>query len=542
MLLDDSLLEPRAMYGGKPLRIGADQGAVKDKAFSNQVSKIRYTRGMKKQENKQHDPLCNKMLLALLAPLLVGSVAAATAARSNFNSGSASWQGQIIYQVMPDRFYDGDSSNNLGVDKKNLRAWHGGDLVGLTQKLEYIQKLGATVVWLTPIYQQSSQNFFDTAGYHGYWPYDFRAVDPHFGTLEGFKTLLETAHQKGIKVMLDQVVNHYGYGTPQEQAKPKWFHDPSSCAKLGNPEVFCPLAGLPDLAQENLEVRAFLFENNAFWTHLGVDAFRYDAVKHVPLEFMRDLTAQNTADGVYTLGENFTQDPDAIAPFQKAGLRSMFDFPMQDALSKAVMGGGSLEGVRNVLKKDGVYGDPLELAIFLDNHDLPRFASKTVLIPAAQVPDRIAFGLRALLTLRGIPVIYQGTEIGMKGGADPDNRQDMRFEQVWTPAEKALFEVTQKAIAVRQSNEALSRGDLQLLAVPNDYTDQLLLFRRSSGDQKVVVAWNTSKARTTYSIRSSLVMQPSEDIFGQNAKMTTKGGFLHLSLPPKSATVFVMKP
>jgi glycosidase len=492
--------------------------------------------------NKPKNTLCNKMLLALLAPIVWGSVAAATAAVSNSSSGSASWQGQIIYQVMPDRFFDGDPSNNVGVNRGNLRAWHGGDLAGLTQKLEYIQKLGATAVWLTPIYQQTSQNFFDTAGYHGYWPYDFKAVDPHFGTLEGFKTLLETAHQKGIKVMLDQVVNHYGYGTPQEQAKPKWFHAPSSCAQLGNPEVFCPLSGLPDLAQENLEVRDFLFENNAFWTRLGVDAFRYDAVKHVPLEFMRDLTAQNKVDGVYTLGENFTQDPDAIAPFQKAGLRSMFDFPMQDALSKAVMGGGSLEGVRNVLKKDKVYGDPLELAIFLDNHDLPRFANKTVLIPAAQVPERLAFGLRALLTLRGIPVIYQGTEIGMKGGADPDNRQDMRFEEIWTPAEKTLFGVTQKAIAVRQSNVALTRGDLKLIDVPSDFADQLLLFGRSSGNQNVLVAWNTSKARITYSIRSSLVLQESSDLFGQNAKMTTKGGFLHLSLPPKSATVFVMKP
>lgn len=463
-----------------------------------------------------------------------------------------SWQGEVIYQVMPDRFFDGDSTNNAGVDKAGPRDWHGGDLKGLTSKLEYIKNLGATVVWLTPIYQQPTSKQGGTAGYHGYWPWDFRTVDPHFGTLEDFKTLTAQAHKLGLKVMLDQVVNHFGYGAPTVSSVPDWFHKDGSCAKLGDNEIFCPLSGLPDLAQENPEVSKFLLENNAFWTAQGVDGFRFDAVKHVPLEFMRGLAAQNIKDNIYTLGEVFETSLSStakIASFQKAGLNSMFDFPLQNALNNAIMSERSFDAVRVVLEKDEEYQNPLELAIFLDNHDVARFASKSPLLGEDEVNARVIYGVRALLTLRGIPTLWQGTEIAQRGGTDPDNRRDMRFENAWTPAEKAVFEGIQAALKVHKASSALSKGTQAVLPVPEFQADDLMLFTRTSSDQKVLVAWNNAPGRKTYSLKltklppefATLKLEGVKELFGQDAKVSLKGGYLHMTLPARAATAFDLK-
>lgn len=472
-----------------------------------------------------------------------------TLALSSALSAPLSWQGEVIYQVMPDRFFDGNSANNAGVNKAGARDWHGGDLKGLTQKLEYIKNLGATVVWLTPIYVQPASKQFNTAGYHGYWPWEFQNVDPHYGTLEEFNTFVDKAHTLGLKVMLDQVVNHFGYGAPTVSSKPDWFHKDGSCSRLGNNEIFCPLSGLPDLAQENPQVKAFLFENNAFWTAQGVDGFRYDAVKHVPLEFMGELAAQNVKDGVFTLGEVFETSLSStakIASFQKAGLTSMFDFPLQSALNNAIMGERSFDAVRIVLEKDEEYANPAELAIFLDNHDVPRFASRSPLLGEEEVNARAIYGVRALLTLRGIPTLWQGTEIAQRGGVDPDNRRSMRFEDVWTPAEKTVFEATQKALSVYKASSALKGGVQQMLPVPEFQTDDLMLFTRTSSEQTVLVAWNNAATRKTYSLKLSklpkefatLKLEGAKDLFGQDAKVSVQGGYFHVTLPARAATAF----
>lgn len=222
----------------------------------------------------------------ILPALLLASAASAQAAPT---STGPSFEGQIIYQVMPDRFFDGDPSNNAGVDRANLRAWHGGDLAGLTQKLPYIQKLGATAIWMTPIYRQQTAKSFDTAAYHGYWPADFRQVDPHFGSMATFDTFMKAAKGAGMKVVLDQVINHYGYEAPAVKANPGWFNGKAQCDATKNKDVDCPLAGPPDLRQSVPAVRQQLFGNGDFWRARGVDGFRYDAIKHVERPFLLDL-------------------------------------------------------------------------------------------------------------------------------------------------------------------------------------------------------------------------------------------------------------
>lgn len=473
----------------------------------------------------------SRRLLALVGALSLSGLAQTTAAQSG-----PSWAGQVVYQVMPDRFYDGDATNDAGVDRQNPGAWHGGDLKGLTDKLPYIRELGATALWLTPIYQQVPP-VNGTAGYHGYWPEDFRVVDPHFGTLADFTALVKTAHEGGLKVMLDQVINHYGYGASAVSAHPDWFHSQADCQKAANKDQDCPLAGLPDLNQKNPEVVKLLNGNSDFWRNTGVDAFRYDAIKNVDQDFLAALAQKNRAEGLWTLGEYYGADAGTIAQYQKMGLSSVFDFALQAALQSAVMGGQGLDRIAVVLARDGEIPDPNNVAIFLDNHDLPRFAQGSLFEDEGRA--RTVYGLRALMTLRGVPVLWQGTEIAMRGGPDPDNRRDMRFPNVWTADEKAVFEAAKQAIGVRKSNPALSVGTTQLQGVPDSLSSNLLVFIRDGGGERVLVAFHNGDKRSTYSLKSSMAAMPLvKDLFLQKAGASVSGGYLHLSLPPRTAVAF----
>ncbi|PYE54901.1 alpha-amylase family glycosyl hydrolase [Deinococcus yavapaiensis] len=470
-------------------------------------------------------------LAFLLAGLLAGSALA--------QSSAPSWKGQIIYQVMPDRFYAaGTPLTTQNVDKSDLKSWHGGNLKGLTEKLPYIRDFGATAVWLTPIYKQVSGRDQGATGYHGYWPENFRDVDPHFGTLADFDTFVKAAKGAGMKVLLDQVVNHYGFGAFATLERPKWFNNPSTCAQKGNNDVYCPIFALPDLDQDNREVRDFLFANADFWRARGVDGFRYDAIKHVPQSFLKDLLARDRAANTYTLGEWYDADASTIDSLQRLGFSSAFDFSMSSAMRSAIMSGSSLSAVRAVLERQGEISRPDEVALFLDNHDVARFANSSPFEDVAR--ERTKFGWRALMSLRGIPVIWQGTEIAMRGGGDPDNRRDMRFPNQWTPEEKAVFDVAKTAVAVRKANPALNVGDLKLQNVPSSIEDDLLVFVREAQGQRVVVAWNNARQRKTYSLRNTLTAQlpVTRDLYGQDAKLSFKNGFLHLSLPAQTAAVF----
>lgn len=475
--------------------------------------------------------------------LPLGVLLLAAGAAGQGNALLTSYEGQVIYQVMPDRFFDGNPANNAGVNRKDPRAWHGGDLTGLTQKLPYIRKLGATAVWLTPVYQQQAQNSFDTAPYHGYWPADFRRVDPHFGTLANFGTFVKAAQADGMRVVLDQVINHYGYEAPAVKEHPAWFNTQATCDVSRQKDSDCPLAELPDLKQDNLQVRELLLGNARFWRDQGVQGFRYDAIKNVDPLFLGDLLSSDRAAGVWTLGEWYNADSGTVAGWQRRGFDSLFLFSLQAAMKGSIMAGQGLGSVAAVLSRQGELPRPGEVALFLDNHDVPRFAQGSLFEDVGQA--RTKYGLRALMTLRGVPVIWQGTEIAMRGGPDPDNRRDMRFEGQWTSQEKAIFEVARDAIAVRQANPALSRGRLTLLKTPDTLADRLLLFTRNFGGQKVLVAWHGGRERRSSSIKLSRLGLKAGEIpmmaslfAGQNAKLKISGGYLHLSLPPEDAAVF----
>lgn len=474
------------------------------------------------------------------------AVLAVSAASAQTALPLASFEGQVIYQIMPDRFFNGTRTNDQGVDTANPRAWHGGDLSGALQKLPYVQSLGATALWLTPIYQQQGVNSFETAPYHGYWPADFRAVDPHFGTLADFTALVKASHSAGLRVVLDQVINHYGYRAPAVKLRPAWFSTPADCAASTTRDIDCPLAGLPDLKQTNPDVRDLLQGNADFWREQGVDGFRYDAIKHVNQAFFRDLLHRDRLAGTWTLGEWFDADSGTVGEWQRQGLDSLFLFSLQAALKASIMGGEGLDRVRSVLERQGELQRPGEVALFLDNHDVPRFAQGSLFEDVGQARTR--YGLRALMTLRGVPVIYQGTEIAMRGGADPDNRRDMRFPDTWTPQEKSVFGAAQAAISARKASPALSRGAQVLLGTPASVAGDLLLFTRELNGQRVLAAWHGGKERRTFSLKlTALGLSAAEQggtaslFAGQDARISVSRGYLHLSLPGKDAAAFALK-
>lgn len=191
---------------------------------------------------------------SFVAVLLLSFAIPAQAATNN----ERMWQDEAIYFIMVDRFNNMDPTNDQDVNVNDPKAYHGGDLKGVTAKLDYIKEMGFTAIWLTPIFQN------EPGGYHGYWISDFYKVDPHFGTLDDLKTLVKEAHKRDIKVILDFVVNHTGPHHPwlNDPTKKDWFHEKKEIFNWTNQQEVENgwLLGLPDLAQENPEVKRYLID------------------------------------------------------------------------------------------------------------------------------------------------------------------------------------------------------------------------------------------------------------------------------------------
>jgi glycosidase len=206
-----------------------------------------------------------------------------------------------------------------------------------------------------------------------------------------FDAFVTAAKAAGLKIMLDQVVNHYGPGSSVTLERRRGFNTPPRAPQRQR-DVYCPIYGLPDLDQDKAEVREFLYANADFWRRRGVDGFRYDAIKHVPETFLKDLLARDARNGTYTLGEFFDADAGTVADYQKLGFRSLFDFSLKTAMNDSIMAGRGLDRVSSVLSRYGEIPAPDEVGLFLDNHDVPRFANGTLSEDDGR--ERTIYGLR----------------------------------------------------------------------------------------------------------------------------------------------------
>jgi neopullulanase len=438
----------------------------------------------------------------------------------------------VIYLIMPDRFADGDTKNDIPVgspgqtDRKQSRKWHGGDLAGVSQHLGYIQELGATAVWLTPWWEQNPA----TSDYHGYGSVDFYAVDPHLGTMQDLRSMVKTAHERGMKIVLDYVPNHTGPAHPwvDDPPTPTWLHgtrqshpkfaydfkqliDPHA-TRLQYRNV---LEGwfadtLADINGEDPHAAEYLIDNAIWWTEMtGLDAYRLDTFPYSSLKFWNQWhTAIFTVyPHMWSVGEVMSDDPWITSYFVGGQLRpkidtkltTVFDFPSEFALRKIFGEGASMKTWIGVLQHDDLYPNPDGLVSMLSNHDHSRFAS----LPG-MTPQKFNAAFALLLTMRGIPQLYSGDEVYMPGGEDPDNRRDFPggfpgdarsafTEQGRTKDEQAVFANIRELLKIRREHSALRSGKMwHLLEADDAYA-----FVRMNKRDSIVVAYNdTAKERT----------------------------------------------
>jgi alpha-amylase len=405
-------------------------------------------------------------------------------------------QDQVIYFVFTDRFHNGDKTNDANTHPADPHAYHGGDLQGVIDKLDYIQGLGATTIWISPFNDNQDNAYLGKYwGYHGYWIQRFDKVDEHMGDEATLKRLVDEAHKRGMTVLFDAIVNHTGYDAPmvKDPAFDRWFHRNGGVTDWNNPfqnENF-DVAGLPDLNTEN---KAVLEEMTRVWadwiTRTGADGFRLDTVRHVPIPFWNVFNGEmkkRFGSRFFILGEVSYHNGRTYPPYlENANLDALFDFPTFEAMTEVFALGKSCKLLAETLELDLLYKNSGMMVTFLDSHDEKRFMTV-----AGNDKAKLRLALMYMLTMRGIPMLYQGIEVGMEGGGDPDNRRDMIFDK-----DPDMAELTRNLIQLRRTQPALSRGHMRVLAVD----DTTIAFSRRYKDQELLVAFNNGLTPRTITV------------------------------------------
>jgi glycosidase len=508
-------------------------------------------------------------------------------------AGAGRFQGfspdDVIYQIMPDRFANGDPSNDdppvsHGLfDRAKSRYYHGGDFEGIIQHLAYLKELGATALWLTPICDNANRlNERETysgsaiTDYHGYGAVDYYAVDEHFGTLEKFRELVDKAHALGIRIIQDQVANHVGPYHPwaADPPTPTWFNgtearhlandwrtwtliDPHATPEMRKSTLdgwFINI--LPDLNQGDPETARYLIQNTLWWIgRTGIDGIRQDTLPYVPRTFWREWTAaiKQSYPAFRVVGEVFDSDPGLVSFFQggkarfdgvDSGIDALFDFPLQAAVSRVFTGEAPARDLAQVLAHDWLYVDAGRLVTFAGLHDQPRFMHAK-----GATYDGLRQALSFVLTARGTPMIYYGDEIGMPGGGDPDNRRDFpggwkedprnAFEPAGrTPDEQKLFTQLQRLMRLRGSSDALRHGRMvDLLAA-----DQAYAFARVTPRARAVVVFNNAPEAVTLHIplAGSGVADGATlaDGYGSAPAAQVREGAMDVRLEPRAVAIY----
>lgn len=440
--------------------------------------------------------------------------------------------------------------------------WHGGNLAGIRSKLDYLQDLGVSALWLSPVYRNQRD------GCHGYWPVDFFAVDERFGTLAELRDLIGECHRRGLRVLLDMVLNHAGYDHPMAR-DPRyrgWFHRGGDIRWFDQRSIERgALHGLPDFAQEKPEVAQYLIDNCRWWQEqTGCDGFRLDAVKHVPAAFWKQFSAAMHAQAgpdFLLLGEVYRGVPSYIARYQREdGIDSVFDVPFADTVRSTLSHGsetpapplwrrlwqlrheyrtmllneimrrlkagqpGNLRALAALHAADGAYVNPHLLATLIDNHDLSRFASE------ANRPERLRLALTLLLTWRGLPVLTYGTETGMRGRTDDgSNRAPLVFG-----ADPELTAFVRTLIHLRRETPALTRGTQTEVHADRS----VYVFVRDYGSERILVALNNAPRAQVRTVRLPAWQGYDgewQPLLPGAAAGTATAGKLKLSLPARSA-------
>jgi glycosidase len=523
---------------------------------------------------------------------VVVTVMASTLIAGVGNAGPAQatdYNRDMIYQVFTDRFYNGrtdndDPSQSEGLfdgAHKNWRAYWGGDLAGIKAKLDYIQGLGATAIWISPVFDNINKAVVDADGkmvapYHGYHTRDFMRIEEHFGdpanTFADFDALIQAAHKRGLKIFVDIPFNHtspynhgeYGslyssgqYRSDVENDRNKYFNHLPQINDFNNrfQLQYHTMSFLGDLNQENSYIDTYLKLAAQKLRNHGADGTRLDAAKHANWAWEQTLANMFYRQGDHlVMGEwwmNSTADPlykDAVKFANKGGI-SLFDFNLAFAIRDAFKsgGGGDFSKVaQTISEEDKDFVDSRSLLTFIDNHDMPRFMSLN--------NDKLALSqaLALLFTCRGIPIVYYGTEQYLhddtRGGEDPYDRPWMSAFDQTTDAYKLIHKMSE----MRNGCCAFTQGEQKTLYVSSD----AYVFARQAGQYVAVVAINKNPAKVCAvdSLKTGLgdgiypnKLASGEDggaAVGSNSlalngtALTVKDGLSSIELPPASVSVW----
>ena len=395
------------------------------------------------------------------------------------NENDFDWDEAVVYFMMTDRFFDGNESNNTasGTDTygDNPGLYHGGDFAGVTAKLDYLQDLGVNTIWLTPIVKniagvtvtdEGSEDVPYNAAYHGYWASDFTKLNPTMGTTEEFKTMISEAHKRGMRIMVDIVVNHAGYGTEST------FADMLRDKSVSEGDIKSWQSGLPDFATEKADVRAKLVEWQTSWMKdYGVDYFRVDTVKHVDSTTWAALKNSTTEVnpsfkmiGEY-YGAGYASNGSTLGSGQ---MDADLDFDFNDQATSFVS--GNISSVEKFLSaRNSALNNAYMTGQFLSSHDEDGFKASLINGKGYTEDEATSAALVAAtlqLTAKGIPVIYYGEEVGLSGLNNypyQTNRYDMDFSKA--TKDNVTYQHYKNLLSIRNAyTDVFARGSRTVVA------------------------------------------------------------------------------
>lgn len=417
----------------------------------------------------------------------------------------------VLYMLMPDRFASSGTKkhpmpglNTYRVDRSQPSLRHGGDLEGIRQHLDYFTQLGVTALWFTPVLENNTPDENTHSTYHGYATTDYYRVDPRFGTNDDYRRLINDAHAKGLKVVMDMIFNHCGITHPWIKDMPShnWFNRPDYknnylqtsykltpvldpyASKVDMAETvdgwFVP--SMPDLNQRNPHVMRYLIQNSIWWVEtVGIDGIRMDTYPYADREAMAQWMARLNEEypNFNTVGEAWVSEPAYTAAWQKdsklsnmnSNLKSVMDFAFFERINQAKEEEtdgwwNGLNRIYNSLVYDYLYPNPSSVMAFIENHDTDRFlgnGSDTLALKQA---------LALLLTMNRIPQLYYGTEVLMKGtkektdgnvrkdfpGGFPGDKQNAFTAEGRTKEQNAMFVWLSRLLHWRKGNDVITQG------------------------------------------------------------------------------------
>ncbi len=440
----------------------------------------------------------------------------------------------MMYLIMPDRFANGDPTNDdmpdmlEKADRTSPNGRHGGDIKGIAEHLDYIKNLGVTTIWCTPLLENNLPRYT----YHGYAATDLYKVDPRFGTNEDYRNLVQSAHTKGMKVVMDMVFNHFGTNSywmkdlPQKDWVNQWpeftrsnyrggvlsdpYHSQFDANKMANGWFDVTMA---DFNQKNPYVAKYLIQNSIWWVeYAGLDGIRQDTYPYSDKEFMAEWmkTLREEYPNLKVVGEAWINYPAQVSYWLdnksncdgfRSNLTNVFDFPLMGAIQKAFTEkegwDTGLARLYELLSQDFLYSDPSKLITFADNHDIER------MYPVLKTTDNVKMALAFLATTRGMPMIYYGTEVLSDRGTlegDPGKRKDLpggwQGDEVnaftndnLSPEQKDMKDYISTLFNWRKSNKTVQEGKLTHY-IPED---GIYVYFRTFGKESVMVIMNNNE-------------------------------------------------